>query len=97
MIQTGRILLYLSLKPDVKREAIPVSCARHPIASEHTLTNWPGTLRFDPHYIKKGRHNIAGTRYDVWFPGPDGHIWHGINYGENTQITHCKRTKQVIF
>lgn len=64
------------------------------------ITNWPGTLKFtafNPNMLRRrGRHNIAGTRYDVWFAGPDGYVWHGVKYGEFTQICHCKRTKEKI-
>lgn len=56
------------------------------------VTNWPGTLRFIVRRIRKGRHNIAGTRYDVWFT-VGNRIWHGVQYGDNTQIVHCKRLK----
>lgn len=52
------------------------------------VTNWPGTLRFPV-----GRHNIAGVRNDVWFIGPDNMTWHGVQYGDNTQLCHCKRVK----
>jgi len=53
------------------------------------------------HYFKvlrvtTGRHNFGLTRYDVWFDGKDGHIWHGVQYGDNAQILHCKRTKQTL-
>lgn len=60
------------------------------------VTNWPGTLRFPVNRIEKGQHNIAGTRTDVWFKGPDYFWWHGTLYGENTQIVHCKRTKVEV-
>jgi hypothetical protein len=53
------------------------------------VTNWPGTLRF-PVAPRKGKHNIAGSRYDVWFFFAC-HMWHGVQYGEWTQICHCKR------
>jgi hypothetical protein len=60
------------------------------------VTNWPGTLVFKPFTApRKGYHNIARTRYDVWFVGPDKHIWHGVQYGEWTQICHCKRTRET--
>lgn len=59
-----------------------------------TITNWPGSLRFHPRYVRKGRHNIAGERIDVWFDGPDGFVWHGYNLGRYNQILHAKRTKQ---
>ena len=29
--------------------------------------NWPDTLSFPVQRITQGGHNIAGTRYDVWF------------------------------
>lgn len=57
------------------------------------VSNWPGTLKIEPHHIRVGRHNIAGKRYDAWFTGPDGNPWHGVTYGDNTQICHCKRIK----
>ncbi len=59
------------------------------------VINWPGTLRFPVTYHKTGRHNIARKRYDVWFIGPDGKEWHGVQYGDNTQQCRCKRTKHA--
>jgi len=59
-----------------------------------TVSNWPGTYKVNVWSSKTGRHNIAGKRYDVWFKGPDGHYWHGVTYGDYTQICHCKRTKE---
>ena len=56
------------------------------------LTNWPGTLTIHPYRMTIGRHNIAGKRFDVWFSF-EGQKWHGVQYGENTQICHCKRVK----
>ena len=62
----------------------------------HVITNWPGSLRFVPWHVRVGHHNIARTRYDAWFTGPDGFVWHAVQYGDNTQIAHCKRTKQQL-
>ncbi len=59
------------------------------------ITNWSGTLKFEILDKKHGSHNMAGTRIDVWFVGPDKHIWWGVQYGENTELLHCKRTKQI--
>ena len=61
-------------------------------AEKRQVTNWPGTLRFDVTKLLKGRHNIAGVRYDVWF-NFGGCEWHGVTYGDNTQICKCKRNK----
>jgi hypothetical protein len=58
------------------------------------VSNWLGSLNFLVYHVKKSRHNIARFRYDVWFYGPDGFIWHGVQYGDNTQICHCRRTKK---
>lgn len=77
MVATGRATLYLTIAKDGK------NC---------TVSNWPGSLKFTGGW-QKGRHNIARVRYDVWFVGPDGANWHGVQYGDNTQICHCRRTK----
>jgi hypothetical protein len=58
----------------------------------YEITNWPGTLRFSPYRVREGRHNIAGSRYDAWFSF-EGAGWHGVQYGENTQIIHCRKAK----
>ena len=62
------------------------------IDGKHYLTNWPASLKIAIGYVRKGRHNMAGTRYDVWFKAY-GHTYHGIQYGENTQLCHCKKIK----
>ena len=64
------------------------------LCGDGRITNWPGTLVFKQLGSKRGYHNIAGTRLDTWFYGPDGYLWHGVQYGRNTQLLHCKRTKQ---
>ena len=59
--------------------------------TEDGVANWPGTLKFKVNEMKTGRHNIARVRYDVWFTDKDGRVWHGVQYGDNTQLCHCKR------
>jgi len=58
-----------------------------------TLTDWAGYLKFPVRSMRKGRHNWGIPRYDVWFTGPDKRTWHGVQYGDNTQLCHCKRNK----
>lgn len=60
-------------------------------ASGWYIVNWPASLKFKA-YVKTGRHNIARVRYDAWF-NFEGAQWHGVQYGDNTQIIHCNRTK----
>jgi len=57
------------------------------------VTNWPGTLRFRVDETRKGKHNITGTRYDVWFTDREGNRWWGVSYGENSQLCHCRKLK----
>lgn len=54
------------------------------------ITNWPGTLKIQLHYIREGKHNIAGKRYDTWFSLGQFN-YHGVQYGNNTQIIHIKK------
>jgi hypothetical protein len=80
MRETGRAVLYLTTKPDLGGDY-----------GNAEITNWPGSLKLTGRY-HKGSHNIARTRYDVWFKF-EGQNWWGVTYGEDTQICHCKRVK----
>jgi hypothetical protein len=55
------------------------------------VSNWTNTIKLRCN-IKEGKHNIARKRYDVWFRF-EGDSWHGIQYGDNTELCHCKRVK----
>lgn len=85
MRQDGKIILYLACEPE-RNCRTPEG--RH---SAGTVSNWCGTLQFKCH-TRTGKHNIAGVRYDCWFVF-EGYYWHGVTYGDNTQVCHCKRTK----
>ena len=105
MAKHGRNTLYLSKKyvevdGPLGHYAHPVSGIRMRALPEKDgrwfyweISNWPGTLRFDCG-VRKGRHNIARTRYDAWFLF-GGFEWHGVQYGDDTQIIHCRRTKKA--
>lgn len=75
MDETGKAILYLCRNTD----------------GQWRVTNYLGTLVYPVQTFRKGRHNVAGTRYDVWFRDHAGRIWHGVQYGEWTELTHCKR------
>lgn len=75
MRKHGKIILYLVTNKET-------GC--------YNVTNWPGTLSFIVIHITFGRHNIAGKRYDVWF-NFENQQWHGVLYGDNTEICYCKR------
>lgn len=87
MQETGQARLYLTRKQIMTSEGL------RPGGWE--VTDWPGRLRFPVQYVTQGKHNIAGTRIDIRFIGPQGYMWHGTQYGENTQLVHCKRTKKT--
>jgi hypothetical protein len=82
MTARGRAVLYLTVAGD------SAAAPQWPVVS-----NWPGTLRIPVKSRRIGSHNIAGKREDVWFTGPDGCEWHGVCYGHNTQLCHCRRLK----
>lgn len=56
------------------------------------VKNWPGTLIIPVTGFSRGCHNFARYRYDVWFRF-EGQDWHGVQYGDNTQLVHCKKLK----
>lgn len=58
------------------------------------VTNWPGSLSLPCRILyRKDGHNWGIARYDVWFKLEDSH-WHGVQYGENTQLVHCRKLKR---
>lgn len=59
------------------------------------VSNWPSSLKFKPIGLKTGRHNWGLTRYDFWFVF-EGFYWHGYRIGDNTEICHCKKTKEKV-
>lgn len=62
-----------------------------------TVTNWPGSLKFNAHGLKHSNHNLAGRngRTDFWFVVPnDPNFWHGVQIGHDNTMAHCKRTKE---
>ena len=54
------------------------------------LSDWTGLFTIPINAIKVGKHNKAGKRYDVWFTF-EGEKWHGVTYGDMTQLCHIKR------
>ena len=78
MIRHGRVDLYLTKDRKERWQ----------------VTNWPGTLRFLPHSVAEGRHNLAGIRHDVWFRDHTNRLWHGVQLGRWNDILRAKRLKQ---
>lgn len=63
--------------------------------SNGMVTNWPNSLRIKPARIWTGRHNFAGKVTYVNFAF-EGFWWLGKCVGSDTQILHCKRTKETV-
>jgi hypothetical protein len=60
------------------------------LVGDKQITNWPGTLKIDVSRVRKGNHNMAGKRIDVWFAF-SGFNYHGVTYGDNTQICYINK------
>ena len=91
MRDTGKITLYL----DCERWAEQRRKGSTMRACMGSVKNWPGSLSI-PCHTRCGNHNIARSRYDVWFKF-EGYEWWGVSYGEDTQLVHCKRTKKKVW
>lgn len=88
MRETGKATLYLTMVAE-----FPGPGMVPPIGwPTHIVSNWPGTLKFPVRRVRKGRHNMAGVRYDFAFE-VEGSPWVGVTYGDNTQIAHCRKVK----
>jgi hypothetical protein len=70
----------LRIKPDVLRV--------------YYASNWPGSLKLRiGGAVRHSQNNWGAHRVDVWFTGPDGRPWWGVNIGDN-QILRCRRIKE---
>ena len=56
------------------------------------IVNWPSSLVIAPYYTHKGKHNMAGTREDIYFKF-NGANFHAVQYGNFSQIAHIRKTK----
>lgn len=92
MSEDGKAVLYLQ-EIEGAREFNAKKLGNAWLKATHKITNWPGTLEIPIYKVKVGNHNMAGKRYDFWFVFKD-QTWHGTQYGDNTQIAHCKRVKK---
>lgn len=92
MLESGKAVLYLTQKFEQFRMPSRTSRRGYAAVGEFEIINWPGTLKFRTDAMHVGAHNLAGRRYDVWFD-VDGESWHGVQYGDDTQILHCRRLK----
>lgn len=94
MIDNGKITLYLTLNENYRKCLNKYKPGFFNMLNSGYISNWPNTLKFNCNIqFRRHGHNWGLNRYDVWFKGPDGFLWHGVSYGENTQLVHCKRTK----
>jgi hypothetical protein len=88
MRKHGKITLYLTHQNPLKPGTVSAK------EDGWRVTNWPSSLILPVFHIRKGKHNIAGSRYDVWFYF-EGREWWGRQFGENTQLVHCRRTNEM--
>jgi hypothetical protein len=85
-----RMLLYLSLGEARTSSARNGGSTYRRASFYAKVQNWPGSLAF-PCYVRVGKHNLAGVRYDAWFADHRGREWHGVCVGGGTQILHCRK------
>ena len=55
------------------------------------VSNWPNSYVKHCNY-KKGSHNLAGVRYDVWFTEGKNYF-HGVRYGRDSEICYVTCVK----
>lgn len=54
------------------------------VISDYKVSQWAGGWKAPWCYVRKGDSVAFGgyiTRYTVWFTGPDGKKWYGVNKG----------------
>lgn len=80
--------LYLSVKDNHENK---MKFGQTYCVGNATVTNWPGTYKKSVG-VKKGFHNIAGVRYDIWFTEGKNYF-HGVRYGSDSEICYITCVK----
>ena len=69
--------------------------APHTPETRGYVSTFYGKSRWPVVYATIGRHNIAGRQYRLHWRMPDGMIWYGTVYGDDTQLVRsAKRLKR---
>jgi len=87
MRKHGRIQLFMNINDHPKK------AWGYPYGIAGRVTNWAESLSFPVLQINISRHNFARVRYDGHFVF-EGYYWHVFKCGDNTDICHCKKTKE---
>ena len=98
MAQHGKTMLYFQMTKEAKTEGHSGQSTFQ--RAEYEVTDWAGKLRFPCPFVSRSKRPAFGgriDRFDFWFMGPDGFVWHGYQQGHNNTIAHCKRTKKTKF
>lgn len=85
MSATGKGMLYLTGAPAQGVGAF---------GQRFTVSDWPGSFKFDVYGLKHSHHNFAGAngRRDFYFDY-EGRVWHGVNIGD-MDCARVYRTKR---
>jgi hypothetical protein len=61
--------------------------------NEYRLINWPGSLEFIPHHVRRSPHGggFGSQRTDAWFSF-NGEPWHAVCRGD-MDLARCHRLK----
>ena len=87
MDRERKITLYLSYK--VEKPPQQRSIFTSDLKDAH-VSNWPGTLKY-PCTVSKSRTPKGKSKYEATFKDHRGFLWHGVLYGEDSQLIKCKR------
>lgn len=89
LLNTGKLIGYLHFDSESK----PYHRTGFEYLKNASFMNWPGTFRVPiSQAVKRSFNNFGAPRIDFWFTF-EGHKYHGVNVGDNSQIARVKRLK----
>jgi hypothetical protein len=91
MESTGKACLYFMSQE-------PTHARGYPGIALGKVSDWAGKLTFPCRYRRRANaHNWGLSRTDAWFKDAQGREWHGVLYGDNTQLMRCRRLKSTQY
>lgn len=95
MDETGEITLHLDGLISLRLAELPRTGKRN-LKVKISVSNWCGSLSYPVDLVRVGNGGIAKVRRDIYFTDHKGANWHGVQFGNESQLVYCKRLKGDI-
>ena len=98
MDERGEITLHLdgliSLRMNPERVIQKQASGQASPGGKISVSNWCGSLSYSVELVRVGNGGMSKIRRDIYFTDHKGRVWHGVQFGNKSELVYCKRMKE---